>query len=197
MPTHRMHILRWLGKSRLALAAAMVIAGASAAAASVLTTASGSVLGTTPAEAEENPFTFSPQARDALRVLWTHSIAAHAERVACIGGHSLNGIAYITRVQELTSAADSFNVSATVSLRQCAPPDWDGTVHTHIALNNGRPYIVFSGADRTIMSMWRRQYHNEGVFCILYSSWQANCEAGYDISGMTAYAPQPGNTILP
>jgi hypothetical protein len=176
----------------------MVIVGASAAAASALTAAPGHVLATTPVEAEEeNPFTFSTEARDALRALWAHSVAAHAERVACIGGHSVNGVAYITRVQELSAAADSFNVSATVSLRQCAPPDWSGTVHTHIALNNGRPYILFSGADRTIMSMWRRQYHSDGVFCILYNSWQANCEAGYDISGMTAYAPQPGNTILP
>jgi hypothetical protein len=175
----------------------MVIAGASGAAASVLNASGGAVGIRPPASGEESPFTFAPEARDSLRVLWAHSIAAHAERVACIGGHSLNGVAYITRVQELPSAADSFNVSATVSLRQCAPPDWSGTVHTHIALNSGRPYILFSGADRTIMGMWRRQYHNDGVFCILYSSWQANCEAGYDISAMTAYAPQPGNTILP
>jgi hypothetical protein len=197
MPTHRMHLPRWLGKSRLALAAAMVIGGTSVAAAGVLAPSPLSALADAFVRHEDTPFSFSPEAREALRLLWARSLASHTEHVACIGGQSTNGVAYITRVEELPSTADSFNVSAVASLRECAPPNWNGTVHTHIALNNGQPYIVFSGADRAVMSMWRRQYHDEGVFCILYNSWQANCEAGYDISGMTAYASQPGNRILP
>jgi hypothetical protein len=145
-------------------------------------------------------FHFSAEASHSLRALWQISVNAGQERVACIGGHSENGVAYITRVQGLVpSGADSMYVSAITSLEQCAPPEWLGTVHTHIAHYEGRPYVVFSRNDRMVMLMWRRHWHQPGVFCILYSDWEATCEAGYDAMGRAEYAAPAsrGNRILP
>ena len=143
-------------------------------------------------------FHFSAEASHSLRALWHISVNAGQERVACIGGRSENGVAYITRVQVLVpSGADSMYVSASTSLQQCAPPGWMGTVHTHIAHYEGRPYAIFSRNDRMVMMMWRRQWRDPGVFCILYSDWEATCEAGYDVEGRAAYTTRRGNTILP
>ena len=137
---------------------------------------------------DDATFRFSDEARDALRALWQESVGAKEERVACIGGVVDPGGAAITRVHELTtSAADSFGVSAVASLKRCAPPNWLGTVHTHIARQDGQPYIVFSGADRIIMQMWRSRWHADGVFCIIYDDTHAHCEVGNTRGGYTDY----------
>jgi hypothetical protein len=137
---------------------------------------------------DDATFRFSDEARDALRSLWQESVDAKEERVACIGGVVDPSGAAITRVHELTtSRADSFGVSAVASLRRCAPPNWLGTVHTHIARQDGQPYILFSGADRIIMQMWRSRWHADGVFCILYDDTHAHCEVGNMRGGYTDY----------
>jgi hypothetical protein len=143
------------------------------------------------------PFRFSSEARNELRHLWNASIDAKQERVACMGGYVADGVAYVTHVLRLDSPkADSASISAIASLVRCGPPEWLGTVHTHIAKFDGQPFIVFSQSDRSVMLMWRRRWHTEGVFCILYSDSEANCEDEFDLTGQAPYAFARGNNIL-
>ncbi|HEU4642302.1 MAG TPA: hypothetical protein VFS44_07580 [Gemmatimonadaceae bacterium] len=141
-------------------------------------------------------FHFSPAARTALQQLWNTSIDAKQERVACIGGRAENGRVDITTIEPIAAPrADSANISAKTSLRECAPPHWFGTVHTHIAKFAGQPYIIFSAPDRLVMDMWRQRWHQDGVFCILFSETEANCEAGYRLSGHAMYSYTRGNKL--
>ena len=141
---------------------------------------------------DNGSFRFQTEARDSLRTLWLVSTNAHQERVACIGGERWAGVAYITRVRPLVpSAADSMHISAETSLNQCGGPEWFGTVHTHIAKFQGLPFVTFSPDDRRVMTMWRKQWHDEGVFCVLYSQTEAHCEAGAEQSDDPIYALEP------
>ena len=118
-------------------------------------------------------------ARQALHAVWQSSVAAGAERAACIGGDQEGNVAHITRVLALQpSAADSMGVAASVSIERCGPPNWFGTAHTHIALYDGQhPYPTFSGADRGVMGLWLERWAADGIFCVLYSAAAAHCEA--------------------
>lgn len=154
-------------------------------------------------------FQISGDASRSFSALWAESVGAKQERVACIGGRRSGGVAYITRVQEVTVAAsDTFNMDARQSLEQCRPPQWFGTVHTHIAKYDGvHPYSTFSGADRGVMAMWNHMWNTVSVFCVLYTEHEAHCESGSDLSADTMYARQSssedsaveqrGNVILP
>ena len=84
----------------------------------------------------------------------------------------------ISRVVPLDSGqSDSLGISAAASLDTCGPPEWRGTVHTHIALKDGqRPYSLFSGADRGVMMLWWRRWNVAGLFCLLYSPNEVICE---------------------
>lgn len=138
---------------------------------------------------DQNRFHFSATARTELGKLWVASTHAKQERVACIGGSIVHGVAYITRVRRLSgSRADSMTVSARESLNTCGPPAWLGTVHTHIALLDGQPYVLFSGSDRIVIDMWRHQWKTNGVFCILYSESEANCETSADNAQQVTYS---------
>lgn len=109
--------------------------------------------------------------------LWRASVEAREERVACLASVVDGDTLRVTRVRPLTAGADSLAVSAAASLEMCGPPDWQGTVHTHIALAAGqRPYALFSGADRGIMLMWWQRWKSDGTFCLLYAEDQAHCE---------------------
>jgi hypothetical protein len=109
--------------------------------------------------------------------LWSASVAARAEQVACLASVVDGDTLRITRIQPLAAGADSLAVSAAASLESCGPPAWQGTVHTHIALTAGqRPYAVFSGADRGIMLMWWQRWKSDGTFCLLYAEDRAHCE---------------------
>ncbi len=52
-------------------------------------------------------------------------------------------------------------------------------------------------SDRAVMNVWRRRWHQEGVFCVLYSESEAYCEYGLDLSGDVTYGHQRGNVIIP
>ena len=92
-------------------------------------------------------------ARPALRELWAASVAAKAERVACLASVVDGDTLRITRILPLDAGADSMAVSARTSLETCGPPAWQGTVHTHVALDGNRqPFARFSGS--TVMLMW-------------------------------------------
>ena len=123
-------------------------------------------------------FRFEPGARPELHRLWEASLSAKAERVACLDGSTGGDTVRISRVLPLAAgASDSLGVSAGASLDTCGPPGWRGTVHTHIALRDGRqPYSLFSGADRGIMMLWWQRWREDGIFCLLYSAEEVICE---------------------
>lgn len=119
----------------------------------------------------------APGARAGLRALWSASSAAHAERVACLASVIDEDTLRITRVMPLEAGADSLAVSAGNSLETCGPPMWQGTVHTHLALADGRPaHALFSGADRGVMLMWWQRWKADGTFCLLYAENETHCE---------------------
>ena len=123
-------------------------------------------------------FRFEPSARPELHRLWDASLSAKAERVACLAGSIDGDTVRISRVFPLeVGNSDSLGVSAGASLDICGPPSWRGTVHTHVALRDGRrPYSLFSGADRGIMMLWWRRWRDDGIFCLLYSAEEVICE---------------------
>lgn len=145
----------------------------------------------------QGTFRFAASARVALRLLWDESIHVNQERVACLGGQIVDGMVLITRIEPVVSRnADSVNISASSSLRQCAPPEWFGTVHTHIATFHGHPYVFFSGPDRYVMFLWHERWRRTGVFCLLYSDTEANCERGDETRGLAQYEYARGNNIV-
>lgn len=74
---------------------------------------------TTPA----NAFHIGARARGPLHELWVNSLSAKQERVACLGGRIDHDVVYITRVELLApSRADSADISAITSLRECSAP---------------------------------------------------------------------------
>ncbi len=125
-----------------------------------------------------NAFQIAPDARAALHRLYDESVAAKAERVACLASEIDGDTLRITAISPLDGPlADSLTVSAAASLAGCGPPAWQGTVHTHIALRAGQqPYSSFSGSDRGVMLMWGQRWRTSGTFCLLYSSEKVHCE---------------------
>jgi hypothetical protein len=133
----------------------------------------------------------APDAQAALRALWHESVAARAERVACLASVVDGDTLRITRVNPLTAGADSLAVSAVSSIELCGPPEWQGTVHTHITPAAGQlAHARFSGADRGVMLMWWQHWKMDGTFCLLYAEDEAHCEidgAGLIILPSTRY----------
>jgi hypothetical protein len=123
-------------------------------------------------------FRFEIGATPELHRLWEASSSVKAERVACLAASIESDTVRISRVVPLESGrSDSLGISAAASLENCGPPQWRGTVHTHVALRDGqRPYSLFSGADRGVMMLWWRRWNIDGVFCLLYSSDEVICE---------------------
>ncbi|HJR16906.1 MAG TPA: hypothetical protein VJ808_08655 [Gemmatimonadales bacterium] len=123
-------------------------------------------------------FRFEGRAGPELHRLWEESARSKSERVACLAGIIERDTVRITNVQALAPGrSDSLGISATASLDTCGPPAWKGTVHTHVALRDGRqPYTLFSGADRGVMMLWWRRWREDGIFCLLYSAEEVICE---------------------
>jgi hypothetical protein len=120
----------------------------------------------------------APDARTELHHLWSASMESRTERVACLASTIDGDTVRITRVQLLDAlGVDSLAVGAEASLEMCRPPLWQGTVHTHIALRDGRePYSRFSGADRGVMQTWGQRWQSQGTFCLLYAETAVHCE---------------------
>jgi hypothetical protein len=131
-------------------------------------------------------FRFSAEAGQALKELWRSSIGAREERVACLASTIRNDTVYVTGVAPLQPEnADSMGISALASVERCGPPEWSGTVHTHIALyTDDSPSTRFSGQDRIAMRLWYDRWHSDGVFCLIYSDRDAHCEADGVVGGM-------------
>ena len=131
-------------------------------------------------------FRFSREAGTALRGLWQASMAAREERVACLASSIRNDTVFVSRIAPLEPEdADSMGISALTSIDRCGPPEWSGTVHSHIAeYAGGRPSARFSAQDRTAMRLWYDKWHADGVFCLIYSEDDAHCEADGVVGGM-------------
>jgi hypothetical protein len=144
-----------------------------------------------PAEGQtESPahptFRFTAEAGATLRELWQASVEAKEERAACLASTIRHDTVFVIRALALQPQdADSMGISAAASVEQCGPPDWSGTVHTHIALyTDDLPSTKFSAQDRTAMRLWYDRWHSDGVFCLLYSRVDAHCEADGVVGGM-------------
>ena len=124
-------------------------------------------------------FTFESGPSAELHRLWLASKLAEREMVACLAGEPSGDGVRVTRVLLLDSGrGDSLGVSAQASIDRCGPPEFRGTVHTHVALRDGEhPYANFSGADHGVMRLWWRRWQTEGYFCVLYAADEAYCEA--------------------
>lgn len=131
-------------------------------------------------------FRFSSEAGAALRALWHTSLAAREERVACLASTIRNDTVFVTRLKALEpEEADSMGISAKASVEECGPPEWSGTVHSHVALyTDDLPSTRFSAQDRTAMRLWYDRWHADGVFCVVYSEENAHCEADGVVGGM-------------
>jgi hypothetical protein len=131
-------------------------------------------------------FRFSKEAGRGLRDLWQISLAAREERVACLAASTRNDTVFVSSIAPIESEeADSMGISATASVNQCGPPQWSGTVHTHIALyTEDRPSTRFSAQDRIAMRLWYDRWHTDGTFCVIYSEEDAHCEADGVVGGM-------------
>jgi hypothetical protein len=131
-------------------------------------------------------FRFSQEAGAALGALWQGSVAAREERVACLASSIRNDTVFVSAVRPVDpEEADSMGISATASIEQCGPPDWSGTVHTHITLyTDESPSTRFSAQDRTAMRLWYDRWHADGVFCLIYSAHDAHCEADGVVGGL-------------
>lgn len=138
-------------------------------------------------------FIIDPPVSLQLRELWTESVDAGEERVACLGGYydQRSDAVRVTRLENVPSRADSLRSEAGPSLEKCGPPMWSGTAHTHIALYRGRPYATFSPNDRAVMAIWRHRWREEGLFCVLYTERLAYCEWGPQLSADVAYDEEP------
>jgi len=120
-------------------------------------------------------FRFSREAGAALGALWKASLAAREERVACLASTIRNDAVFVSRIDPLEPA----------SIERCGPPEWSGTVHSHIALyTDESPSTRFSAQDRTAMRLWYDRWHADGVFCLIYSAHDAHCEADGVVGGM-------------
>jgi hypothetical protein len=131
-------------------------------------------------------FRFSREAGAGLSALWQTSLAAREERVACLASTIRNDTVFVSGIDPLEPEdADSMGISATASIERCGPPDWSGTVHSHIALyTDDLPSTRFSAQDRTAMRLWYDRWHSDGVFCLIYSAHDAHCEADGIVGGM-------------
>ena len=121
--------------------------------------------------------TIAPAAQADLHALWSASVAANVERVGCLASVIEDDTLRILRVLPLDAGADAQAVSAQASLETCGPPEWQGTVHTHIAqMGRGGAYRLFSGADRGVMLLWWQRWKTDGTFCLLYAETELHCE---------------------
>jgi len=130
-----------------------------------------------PAQAQLPTWVIDSSAGPVLKQLWQESVAARAERVACLGGTIGPDTVWITAAAPVATTADSLGAGAEASLAQCAPPRWIGTVHTHIrSTDDSDPVARFSPGDRAVMSTWVERWGRKGAFCLLHSPKAAHCE---------------------
>lgn len=139
-----------------------------------------------PAQGQPGWF-LSQGVKNAFADLWDASNLEHRELVACLGGVVAEDSVHVLTVHPLEIAqSDSLTAEARHSIELCGPPEWIGTIHTHIrSLDDERPAPRFSPSDRVVMSEWVRRWETRGAFCVLHSDRAAQCEV---------YPPPRGGT---
>lgn len=160
----------------------------------VLVLALGAVSHRSEAQSDSAPgrvppaFRFAREAGAALGALWQSSFAAKEERVACLASTIRNDTVFVSHILALEpSEADSMGIASSSSVERCGPPEWSGTVHTHVAMyTDSLPSTRFSAQDRGVMQRWYERWHSDGVFCVVYSARDAHCEADGVVGGMHA-----------
>lgn len=108
--------------------------------------------------------------------------------MACLAASIRNDTVFVTAITPLPPEdADSMGISAVASVDTCGPPQWSGTVHSHIAMyTEDRPSKRFSAQDRIAMRLWYDRWRADAVFCVVYSEEDAHCEADGVVGGMRA-----------
>ena len=131
-------------------------------------------------------FRFSRDAGQTLARLWRESVAAKEERAACLGASIRHDTVFVDRVLPLPpEQADSMGISSATSVERCGPPEWSGTIHSHVALySDSLPSTKFSAQDRGVMRQWYARWNSDGVFCLVYSARDAHCEADGVVGGL-------------
>ena len=131
-------------------------------------------------------FRFAREAGSALAALWESSFASKEERVACLAATVRDDTVFVSRILALEPAeADSMGIASEASVEQCGPPEWAGTIHTHVYMfTDSLPSTTFSVQDRGVMRKWYERWHSDGVFCVVYSARSAHCEADGVAGGM-------------
>lgn len=130
-----------------------------------------------PAGAQQASWVMGPAAKQGLQQLWALSLTTRREQVACLGGTIGSDVVQVTRILQLEDYSDSLTASAQLSLTRCAPPEWIGTVHSHVrSTDDTMPAGRFSPGDRAVMSAWTTKWGGQGAFCIVYSTQNAHCE---------------------
>ncbi len=121
---------------------------------------------------------FEPEAGATIRSLWDASVTAQQERVACLAGTVDPDTVVVTAARPLEPMeTDSLTASAEASLEECGPPQWIGTLHTHVrSTDDPAPAPHFSGQDRVVMSLWASRWRRPGAFCVAYGPRSAHCE---------------------
>ncbi len=130
-----------------------------------------------PSAAQQQAWVIGDQPKAALQQLWATSITTRREQVACMGGTIGPDTVLVRRVQPVDELSDSLTASADRSLTECAPPQWIGTVHSHVrSTDDDAPADRFSPGDRAVMSEWTTRWGGQGAFCLVYSERNLHCE---------------------
>lgn len=142
--------------------------------------------GALPAQAQPG-WLLSQEVKNGFADLWDASNLERRELVACLGGVVAEDSVRVLSVQPLEiEQSDSLTAEARHSIELCGPPQWIGTIHTHIrSIDDERPAPRFSPSDRVVMSEWVRRWETRGAFCVLHSDRAAQCEV---------YPPPQGGT---
>jgi len=127
--------------------------------------------------AQQQAWVMGPPAKLALQELWATSLTARREQVACLGGTIGPDTVLVTRIKPVLEPSDSLTASAQLSLATCAPPEWIGTVHSHVrSTDDDAPASRFSPGDRAVMSEWTTRWGGQRAFCLVYSERNMHCE---------------------
>ena len=126
-----------------------------------------SLAGTVSSQSHPRPqpaFRLSPAAGRTLTTLWRSSVAARQERVACLASTIRDDTVFVSRVLPVEAeGADSMGIGSSESIERCGPPEWSGTVHTHVAMySDSLPSTLFSAQDRGVMRRWYQRWHSDG-----------------------------------
>ncbi len=132
-----------------------------------------------PLAGQEQPvWALAREAKNGFADLWDASVASRRESVACLGGWLEGDTVHVDRVLPLeVEQADSLTAEALESIARCGPPQWIGTVHSHVrSTDDPEPSRRFSPSDRAVMSEWVRRWARQGAFCVLHGTGAAHCE---------------------